>query len=483
MNKNYFAHLLLLILIFNSCNQRSNSYFEKELTFPEIVTPDQKVKLASYVVPTENQYKWQRLELTILIDFDTDTFIEDTDADDDKDSNMFCPADFDAEQLVATLQEAGYNMIVLSAKRRDGFCLWPTNSSKYSVAFSEWQKGEGDLVQELKQACDKHNMQFGIYLCSGELQNEKIESPLQLNKLFLMQLKELLSNYGKIDAIWIDDKACTIQECDPARYYHIKDSLQPSAIIAVVDKDMRRVNRESEIGRESKWSLTASQPDINKPAIKENSRSNNSTNSENPGSREAIGRAKHICWCPSELDISIRPDRHYREEEESRIKTVAELVEIYYRSVGLNSLLQIRVSLNRLGQLDEMDEANLKMFGRYINTVFNNNVLRQSEVEWKAAAGASREFTVLPGETINTIMLQENIRKGQRVEEFTLKGLLDDEWVMLAEGTTIGYKRLIKVESCKPTKIKLTVDKTRDIANIQNIGAYFAPPIEEGPDE
>lgn len=196
--------IFILTLIISGCSQRANTYFEKELSFPEFVTQDQKVKLAAYVVPTKNQIEWQKLELTAFIHFGINTFTGKEWGDGNEDPELFNPTAFDAEQWVTTLQNAGFKMIILTAKHHDGFCLWPTNTTSYSVASSPWKNGNGDIVKEVRDACEKHNMKFGVYLSPWDRNAESYGDSPVYNEFFIQQLTELLSNYGEIHEVWFD---------------------------------------------------------------------------------------------------------------------------------------------------------------------------------------------------------------------------------------------------------------------------------------
>ena len=475
--------LLVVLSILSGCNQRANTYFEKQLSFPDLLTKDQKVKLAAYVVPTESQYEWQRLELTAFIHFGINTFTGREWGDGSEDPNLFNPTDFDAEQWVESLQDAGFKMIILTAKHHDGFCLWPTQTTSHSVASSSWLNGKGDVVKAVRDACKKYNMKFGVYLSPWDRNAESYGDSPTYNRMFVQQLIELLTNYGEIHEVWFDGANGEgpngkIQEYDWTRFYHVIDSLQPMAVKAIMGNDVRWVGNESGLGRETEWSVTPLQPDINKTVIAENKILNISPTSKDLGSTELIEESKTIYWYPSEVDVSIRPGWFYHAEEDNQVKTLAQLVDIYFQSVGMNSVLLLNVPPDKRGRLHEIDVDNLSQFGDYISSTFNYDKLIDGEVEWKAKSGASKEFTVLEGQTINTVMLQEDILKGQRVEEFTVEGLINDEWIKLSEGTTIGYKRLLRFEDTKATKIRITIEETRDIANIKKVGAYFAPVLE-----
>ncbi|MDD2314363.1 MAG: alpha-L-fucosidase [Proteiniphilum sp.] len=483
MKRIIISGISLFLLLLSACNQRANTYFEKELTYPDILTSDQKIKLAAYVVPTQQQYEWQQLELTAFIHFGINTFTGREWGDGTESPALFNPTDFNAEQWVTSLQKAGFKMIILTAKHHDGFCLWPTKTTLHSVASSPWRKGQGDVVREVKQACDRHNVKFGIYLSPWDRNAESYGDSPRYNALYAEQLTELLTNYGDVQEVWFDGANGEgpngkVQEYDWARFYHIIDSLQPAAVKAIMGNDVRWVGNEDGLGRETEWSVTPLQPDISEAISLENKRLDITPTAEDLGSRDLIKLAQTVYWYPSEVDVSIRPGWFYHPEEDQQVKTLAQLVDIYFQSVGMNSVLLLNVPPDTRGRLHETDVERLAEFGSYIGTLFGNEKLIDGEILWKARSGASKEYNVKPDETVNTVMLREEISKGQRVERFMVEGLFDSQWVKLAEGTTIGSKRLLRFEDVAPSKIRVTIQETRDIANISQVGAYYAPALQ-----
>lgn len=486
MKKIIFAVSLILFTL-ASCVSKDKKYFEKELTFPQDITPEQKVKFSAYLTPTERQYEWQQLELTAFIHFGMNTFTGREWGDGKEDPQLFNPTDFNAEQWVTSLQDAGFKMLIITAKHHDGFCLWPTETTNHSVKASPWREGSGDVVREVKNACDKHGMKFGVYLSPWDRNAESYGDSPRYNAMFVDQLKELLTNYGEVHEVWFDGANAEgpngrRQEYDWARFYHVIDSLQPKAVKAIMGNDVRWVGNESGLGRETEWSVTPLNPDINEAIKAENKRLDINPMAKDLGSRDLIAQAKTLYWYPSEVDVSIRPGWFYHPEQDHQVKTLQQLVDIYYQSVGMNSVLLLNIPPDKRGLLHEVDVARLKEFGEYIRNTFDTNKLTNGKAAWTAQNGDSKEFSTT-GDTINTIMLQEDIRKGQRVEVFKVEGLINNEWLKLAEGTTIGYKRLLKFDDCAPAKIRVTVLETREKANISNVGAYRALPVTEASED
>jgi len=420
------------------------------------------------------------MELIAFIHFGINTFTGQEWGNGTEDPALFNPTQFNADQWVITLQEAGFKMIILTAKHYDGFCLWPTATTSHSVASSPWRDGMGDVVREVKESCDKYNMKFGIYLSPWDRNAKSYGDSPRYNDFFKLQLAELLTNYGEIHEVWFDGAhdeghGSKVQRYDWIRFYQVVDSLQPNAVKAIMGNDVRWVGNKEGSGRETEWSVTPLQPGINAASINENTRLNIFPTAEDLGSRRLIKEARTVYWYPSEVDVSIRPGWFYHPEEDQEVKTLAQLVDIYFQSVGMNSVLLLNIPPDKRGLLHETDSQRLRQFGAYIAQTFEDEMLTNGDMEWKARMGAMREFNVVPDKIINTVMLQEDIRKGQRVEKFIVEGWINDEWVKLAKGTTIGHKRLLRFDDVTTPKLRITISETRDVANISRVGAYYAP--------
>ena len=199
------------ILFFYACNS-SGEYYTKHLEFPEGITLEQKIDMASRLVPTKQQLEWQKMELTAFLHFGINTFTGREWGDGNEDPALFNPSELDAEQWVRTLKDAGFKMVIITAKHHDGFCLWPTKTTKHSVESSPWKDGKGDVVKELRNACDKYGMKFGVYLSPWDRNAECYGDSPAYNQFFIEQLTELLTNYGEVHEVWFVTGTLFIQQ-------------------------------------------------------------------------------------------------------------------------------------------------------------------------------------------------------------------------------------------------------------------------------
>ena len=463
--------------------QMNGKYYVKDVVFPEGATPEQKIEMSTRVVPTEGQYNWQQLELTAFIHFGINTFTGREWGDGKEDPALFNPTDLDCEQWVKALKDGGFKMVIITAKHHDGFCLWPTKTTKHSVASSPWKEGKGDVVGDLRKACDKYGMKFGIYLSPWDRNAACYGDSPAYNRMFVAQLEELLSNYGQVDEVWFDGANGEgpngkKQVYDWELFNAVIDSLQPNAVKAITGNDIRWVGNERGLGRETEWSVTPYWSSSYKESEEENKRLGLKGTAKDLGSREKVVAANRVFWYPSEVDVSIRPGWFYHEDQDAKVRSLSNLVNIYFQSVGYNSVLLLNIPPDRRGLIHEVDVARLKEFGTYLSTVFADNKLPDGEKSRTLKQGESIEYDVRPGEKVNAFLLGEDIRKGQRVENFTVAGLVDGNWQELGTGTTVGYKRLLRFPECLPAKIRVTLDQSRADANIRIAGAYWAPDLE-----
>ena len=488
MNRLTAGALLLAALSLQGCSQRSEEYYVKHVEFPTGTTLEEKVDMAARLVPTPQQMEWQQMELTAFLHFGINTFTGREWGDGSEDPALFNPTELDAEQWVRSLKEAGFRMVILTAKHHDGFCLWPTKTTKHSVASSPWKDGKGDVVKELRDACTKYDMKFGVYLSPWDRNAESYGDSPRYNQFFIDQLTELLTNYGEVHEVWFDGANAEgpngkKQIYDWDAFYKTIQTLQPKAVMAIMGDDVRWVGNERGLGRETEWSATVLAPGIYNRADSVNTALGIGSTSQDLGSREMLAKANELFWYPSEVDVSIRPGWFYHDNQNDQVKSLKHLMDIYYQSVGYNSVLLLNIPPDRRGLIHENDVKRLKEFADYRNRAFADNLVTDGQVLWTAGAGESREYTLKEGSTVNLVVLQEDITKGQRVEEFEVEGLVDGQWKSLGKGTTVGYKRILRIPDTQATQLRVKLLSTRLKANISNVAAYYAAPLAETQDE
>lgn len=476
----------------------------KSASYVSILSTDTETEIirkAANVVPSKRQLRWQQLELTAFYHFGVNTFTDREWGDGKEDPRVFNPSALDADQWVKTAKEAGIRQVILTAKHHDGFCLWPTATTKHSVAGSPWKGGRGDVVREVAEACRKHDMGFGVYLSPWDM-NTSLYGTEAYNDFFVRQLTELLTNYGKVDEVWFDGANGEgpngkKQVYDFDRWYALIRKLQPEAVIAIMGPDVRWVGTETGFGRETEWSVVpvderlqerieaGSQKDVTFRPLGD-------MMGNDLGSREKIRTARGLVWYPAETDVSIRPGWFYHEKEDSLVKSPRKLLDIYYASVGRNGVLLLNLPPDRRGLIPEQDAKNLRAWKKIIDNTFAHNLLKGAAVQGASGKGiqaltdgayhtywtthgdttATLEFALKQPEAFDVVLLQENITVGQRIEKFVLEYYSEGQWKKATGGTTVGYKRLLRFEPVVAQKIRLRILSSRLNPTLAEIGLY-----------
>lgn len=446
---------------------------------------------AAKVTPTPAQLRWQQLELTAFFHFGINTFTNKEWGDGTEDEKLFNPTELDARQWVSVCKRAGIRQVILTAKHHDGFCLWPSKYTEHSVKNSPWKGGKGDVVREVSNACKEMGIGFGVYLSPWD-RNNKAYGTEAYNDYFVNQLTELLTNYGKIDEVWFDGANGEgpngkKQVYDFPRWYKLIRKLQPKAVIAIMGPDVRWVGTESGYGREQEWSVIP----FDASGIKTTAEGSQTSVDRKPigdmtgnvlGSREKILKAKALGWYPAETDVSIRPGWFYHSNEDKEVKTPEKLMDIYFNSVGRNSVLLLNIPPDRRGLLSDADVESLMGWKRLRDKLFSVNLagklgpVKPGQARQATGGNGGQEYVLqvdLPkASTFNVCSLQEDISKGQRVESWVLEGFQDGEWKKITEGSTIGYKRLLKFDPYTTTKVRLRILSSRLEPYIKAVGLY-----------
>ena len=454
-------------------------YFEKHAVIPDSATVEQIIDIAARVVPTPNQLAWQQMELTAFLHYGMNTYTNREWGDGKENPEWFNPTAFDADQIVASIKAGGFKLIILTCKHHDGFCLWPSAFTEHSVKSSPYK---GDVVKEISDACKRHGIKFGVYLSPWDRNAPCYGDSPKYNEYFINQLTELLTNYGEVSEVWFDG-ACgegpngKVQEYDWKAVTETIHRLQPDAVTAICGDDIRWVGNESGKGRESEWNVTPLAPKVyaNSEALRSALKIEETT--RDLGSRELISKAKELFWYASETDVSIRPGWFYHGSQDNHVRSLKNLVDIYFSSVGSNSSLLLNVPPMPEGKLHPIDSVRLKEFGDYIKEAFARDYVVGGTAAQNIVRGASVTYAVEPGAKVNTVMIQEDISKGQRVESFTVELLIDGQWITVGKSTTVGYKRLLRFPATTAEQVRLTVEDTRRPAEILRVGLFYCPEL------
>ena len=482
--------ILTLILSLASLTglHAQETYYEKHVAFPATATAAEKLDMASRLVPTPQQLEWQAMELTAFLHFGVNTFTGREWGDGTEDPNIFNPTALDCEQWVRTLKDAGFKMALITAKHHDGFCLWPTKTNRHSVASSPWKDGKGDVVRELRDACKKYGIKFGVYLSPWDRNASCYGDSPAYNQFFIEQLTELLTNYGEVHEVWFD--GANGEGPNGKKQIYDWDAilrtirrLQPKAVTAIMGDDVRWVGNEKGIGRETEWSATALTPGIYPRSGEQNKALGIYGKAKDLGGRDIVARATELFWYPSEVDVSIRPGWFYHADQDNQVKSLSHLVDIYFKSVGYNSVLLLNIPPDLRGRIHESDVQRLKEFSGYLKKTFARNYVLKGDEAWQGTSGTAREYDVQKGALVNAFMIQEDISKGQRIESFLVEAYKDGAWIHLSEGTTVGYKRLVRFSDTRPERIRVTIRSVRGIANVFAVGLFYAEPLADKSEE
>jgi alpha-L-fucosidase len=405
--------------------------------------------------PTPTQLAWQRDELAIFIHFGVNTFTNREWGDGTENPSIFNPAKLDARQWARTAKEAGFKAMVLTAKHHDGFCLWPTKTTRHSVASSPFRGGQGDVVREFVEACRRENLRVGLYCSPWDRNHPAYGDSPRYNDVFCDQLTELLTQYGPIHEVWFDGANGEgpngkRQEYDWPRFWAHVRKLQPEAVMfSDAGPDVRWIGNERGVAGDTNWS-TVDPSVVPVPGM----------------SGDAVmkmlqdGDPNGSVWRPGETDVSIRPGWFYHPAEDARVKTVEQLVELYFTSVGRNSKLLLNVPPTPDGLLHDVDVERLKGMRTSLDALFATNQTAGLDVT-EETRGRTRvyDFRLKSSLPVSILDVREDIRRGQVVARHVIEGANGSNWTTLARGTTIGYKRLHRIPTVTVERLRLTIEE------------------------
>lgn len=451
-------------------------------------------------IPSENQMRWQEMEYYSFLHYSLNTYTDESWGYGDEDINLFNPTELDCRQWARICKEAGMKAIIITAKHHCGFCLWPSEYTEYSVKNAPWKDGKGDVVRELAAACKEYGLRLGIYLSPWDRNHPDYGKPEYIT-YFRNQLTELLTNYGEIYEIWFDGAnggdgyyggANEIRKIDRTTYYDWKNTysmirkLQPNILIwndGGDRGDLRWVGTEGGWVGETNWSLLNDTGEV-------------------PFEMLHYGVEDGNAWVPGEVNTSIRPEWFYHPREDDKVKSVPELMDSYYNSIGRNATFLLNFPIMPNGLIHTNDEKAALGMAAAIKESFAVNLAEEAKAEASNVRGKAGKFnaskavddnketywatddaitsaslTIDLGKPtlFNRFMVQEYIRLGQRVKEFTVEAFVNGDWKEISRGTTIGYKRILRFTAVEASKVRLNITASKSCPVISNIGIYSAP--------
>ncbi|MBP1538905.1 MAG: alpha-L-fucosidase [Prevotella sp.] len=440
--------------------------------------------------PTQRQMEWHETGYYAFICLSTATYRDVEWGYGDADPDEFQPTKFNPRQWAEVAKAAGMKGMVITAKHHDGFCLWPSKLTDYSVASSSWQGGKGDIVGELAREAKRAGLKFGVYLSPWDRHDMRYGSKEYVD-YFRGQLRELLTWYGPIFEVWQDGANGGDGYYNGLREKRIVDGktyydwattdtlirkLQPMAcIFGDGGPDARWCGNEVGMAGEPNWATL--DKDNYAPGI-----------ADINGLQHGDKGGTH--WIPSEVDVSIRPGWFYHESEDDKVKTVEQLMNIYYCSIGRGANLILNAPPTKEGLIHPIDSARLVEFGQALKREFSNplrrNMIKRIEATnvrggskrygaakvvdgkkntyWATDEGVRKASTTIEMKKVQQLYrlrLKEPIQLGQRIEKFCIEARgTDGLWQTIENGTTIGPQRLVKLPKMEATALRVTVESS-----------------------
>ena len=442
-------------------------------------------------VPNARQIEWYHREMIAFFHFGMNTFTNDNEGDGKASAKMFNPTALNCNQWMNVLKRAGIPCAILVAKHADGFCNWPSAYTDYSVKNSPWKGGRGDVVREFTNACKAAGIKAAIYLGPHDRHDSRYGTPAY-SDYYAGQLSELLRNYGKIWEIWWDGAGADKLTTDLyTRWADTVRRLQTQCVVFGTKNsysfaDCRWVGNESGYSGDPCWST------IDPASIRDEAAHIKELNE---------GELNGTSYVPAEVDVSVRPSWFYHPEEDTKVKSVATLWDIYLKSVGRNSVLLLNYSPNRQGLVPALDAQRTDSLRRLINNTFKSNLAAGAVIQtlhgrgpaFKAANltdnlektyyATSDAFTtdtitfkLTSAKTFDVLMLQEVIELGHRTTGWSVDYSSDGKnWTAIPEATgkqCIGYKWIVTFKPVTATHVRLRITSGKAGAAIHTFGIY-----------
>ena len=427
---------------------------------------------AKVVIPTQQQVEWANCEMGVLIHFDMPVFEPEydwTNFGTQPSPKVFNPTQLNTDQWLATAKKLGAKYAVLVAKHCSGFSLWPTKAHDYNISHSPWKNGKGDIVADFIRSCKKYGIRPGIYASTSangylHVNAHKVDpkGPFTLaeyKKIVGKQLTELWGNYGKLFEVWFDGGLLSTTKGGVDAYSLLK-KLQPQAIAFQgpygYKNLIRWVGNEEGAAPYPCWATADS-----------------TTNADGTIEVSGLhGNSKAPYWCPGESDFTLRWNRSFQggwfwhAGEDSKMFTVKELLKKYETSVGHNTNMLLGMVIDNRGLVPDADVQRIEAIGKEIQ--------RQYGHPFKTMYGTGNTLIMNFAKPISVdrVVIQEDIRKGERVLSYELQGKANGSWVVLATGSNIGHKHIDRFNAQKLQAIRLVVKESKATPQILKFSVY-----------
>lgn len=401
------------------------------------------------VKPTPQQVEWQALEFGVILHFGTNTFLDREWGDGKAEAKIFNPTEFDPEQWMRAIQAAGAKYVVLVAKHHDGFCLWPTGQTDYSVKSSPWEDGKGDAVRRVANAARKYGLKFGVYLSPWDRHEPRYENAAEYDAYYIAQLDELVTRYGELVEFWLDGAGSAGHVYNFAKIIEELRTYQPNTLVFADTGlfeygDIRWAGNEDGTIPYENWNV--------------------------------IDRHGTLRWRPVEADTPLHKGHWFwHPNDEGTLKSVAELVHVYEQSVGRGGQLMLGLAPDRRGLLPEADVKRLEEFGTAIHTKYAENLMMKrirgqddaaaaldgnAETFWAAPANA--RHAVIEAEfaqpvTFDHALTMEWLNEGQHVEHYRIEAWDGKAWKTVVQGRAIGHKKMDAFAAVTATHVRLNI--------------------------
>ncbi|MGN0526118.1 MAG: alpha-L-fucosidase [Acutalibacteraceae bacterium] len=466
-------------------------------------------EIAAEVKPSERQLNWQKTEMYAFINFGLPTVLNKEWTDGTFNIQNFNPEELNIEEWVTLFKDAGFKGIVLNVKHFDGFCLWYSRQTDYTVEHCEnWEAENKDIVAMLSEECKNQGLKFGFAISPLDFHEESFGSGEEYNTYFKSLLTELLTQYGDIFYVRFDGanektKDGRVQEYDWQGYYDVVRKYQPNAVISLVGPDIRWYGNEWGVVRKNEWSVVPEKHSIYNAFERSKDTSKKAQKEAKKfqldlGSRKAIKKDSKFIWYPCEVSVSIRDRWYYHKDDEYTAKTKDKLINLYYDTVGANCGLMLGVPPMKNGKFADMDTQILRAFGRDLSKMFAYKVSQIGEIsasselsdEYKASnlfdidenktwrpaeSDKSPELliTLSQKDMFDKVVMMEHIVNGQHIEGYEIfidKG--DGKFKRVAKNEIVGYKRIEKFLPVEALRVKIKITSYRGNLEMESVTLY-----------